>query len=29
VLLTNGIPTWSSHVSAWMHDLHLDRLTTS
>src|SRR5260370_106636 len=29
VLLTNGIPTWSSHVSNWMHDLHLDRLTTS
>jgi cytochrome c-type biogenesis protein len=29
VLLTNGIPTWSSHVSTWMHDLHLDRLTTS
>jgi cytochrome c-type biogenesis protein len=29
VLLTNGIPSWSSHVSRWMHDLHLDRLTTS
>ena len=29
VLLTHGIPSWSSHVSTWMRDLHLDRLTTS
>jgi cytochrome c-type biogenesis protein len=29
VLLTNGIAAWSSHVSTWMHDMHLDRLTTS
>jgi cytochrome c-type biogenesis protein len=29
VLLTNGIPSWSSHVSTWMHDIGLDRLTTS
>jgi cytochrome c-type biogenesis protein len=29
VLLTNGVPSWSSHVSIWMHDVGLDRLTTS
>jgi cytochrome c-type biogenesis protein len=29
VLLTNSIPTWSSHVSSWMSDIGLDRLTTS
>jgi len=29
VLLTNSVPTWSSHVSTWMRDVGLDRLTTS
>ena len=29
VLLTNSVPNWSSHISTWMRDLGLDRLTTS